>query len=69
MATTYVVLKQRSDEGWQEVGVADAGNDLAAIKSLLEKSQGELGEGKYRAVPRRSWPQEPHDLKPKVSWV
>lgn len=67
--TTYVVLAQKEDKSWEEVGVQGGSNDLAAIKGFLERSNGAYGEGIYRAVPKRSWPDEPHNLKPKVSWV
>lgn len=67
MATTYAVLRQVEEDVWKEVGSSEGANDLAAIKSLLEKTS--LGEGVYRAVPLRSWPDKPHTLKPKVSWV
>ena len=79
MATQYVILKQNTeasstDEGrfksWSEIGAAEAGGDLAAIKEFL--SQGDngeaYGEGNYRAVPKRSWAEEAHPIKRKISF-
>lgn len=71
MATQYVVLQQDEKEAkvWHELGVAEGGNDLAAIRAFLGASEGKYGAGIYRGVPTRSWPDEPHDLKPKISFV
>lgn len=68
MATSYVILTEVDHATWQEVGSQEGSSDLSAIKAFLE-SNSEHGEGIYRAVPRRSWGEEPHTLKPKVSWV
>ena len=69
MATKYVVLQQDEKDKalWRELGSSEGGNDLAAIRTFLTTSGGSAGV--YRAVPSRSWPKEPHDLKPKVSFV
>ncbi len=69
MATQYVVLAQDGDDTWKELGKAEGGNDLAAIRAFLAASDGKYGAGVYRGVPARSWPDEPHDLKPKISFV
>lgn len=69
MATEYVVLQQDESGKLQEIGKAEGGNELAAIRALLGASDGKYGAGKYRAVPSRSWADEPHDLKPKISFV
>lgn len=72
MATTYVVLQQQESKDettWKEIGQAEGGNDLAAIRTFLASSDGKYGAGVYRGVPTRSWPDKPHDLKPKVSFV
>lgn len=69
MATSYVILRQDDDKTWEELGKAEGGNDLNAIRTFLSESDGKYGAGVYRGVPARSWPEEPHDLKPKVSFV
>lgn len=71
MATTYVILVQSASDpsSYKEIGAQDGASDLTAIKTFLERSGGTYGEGKYRAVPKRSWSKEPHELKSKVSWV
>lgn len=72
----YVVLKQEESDPhggdkyatyWQELGVQEGHNDLDAIKKYLDANNGEGGI--YRGVPTRSWPDKPHDLKPKTTWV
>lgn len=67
--TTYVILSLSAEGAWVELGEMQGSNDLAAIKQFLAASDGEYGPGAYRAVPRRSWPKEPHLLKPTVKWV
>jgi hypothetical protein len=68
--TNYVILKQNATKTWEEIGERTGNNDLGAIKSFLEADKdGKHGAGVYRAVPRRSWPREAHELKPKVSFV
>lgn len=71
MATVYIVLQQQEgkEKSWDEIGQAEGGNDLAAIRAFLSASDGKYGAGVYRGVPTRSWPEEPHDLKPKISFV
>lgn len=72
MATSYVILSKIEHTGgdlWREIGIQDAANDLAAIKAFLETSDGEHAAGEYRGVPKRSWPDKPHDLKPQVRFV
>lgn len=71
MATKYVILRQGNDtESWFELGTAEAGNDLSAVREFLGKGENAQlhGAGKYRAVPKRSWPDDPHDLKPQISF-
>lgn len=69
--TTYVILTKvgEGETVWREIGSQDGANDLSAIKQFLEKSDGEYGAGFYRAVPKRSWPTDPHELKPQVRFV
>ncbi len=71
MATKYVILQQQEgkEKSYDEIGEAEGGNELSAIRALLGDSDGKYGAGKYRAVPKRSWADDPHDLKPKVSFV
>jgi hypothetical protein len=69
MPTTYVILKQDEDKTWEELGKAEGGNDLSAVRAFLAASDGKYGAGVYRGVPQRSWPDDPHDLKPKISFV
>lgn len=69
--TLYVILRQVSDgDAFEEIGVARAGNDDAAINLFLENGDNaELyGEGEYRAVPKRSWPDEPRSKRKKISF-
>lgn len=73
--TLYVVLKRNEvsnaagEEFWHPLGEQEGANDLAAIKAFLENSDGKFGAGIYRGVPKRSWPDKPHDLKSKISFV
>ena len=71
MATQYVILQvqQGKEKSFDELGFAEGGNELSAIKAFLGASDGKYGAGKYRAVPKRSWSDEPHDLAPKISFV
>ena len=71
MATQYVILQQQDgkEKSYDELGEAEGGNELAAIRAFLGASDNKYGAGKYRAVPKRSWSTEPHDLKPKISFV
>lgn len=67
--TSYVILTQVEEGIWKEIGKAEAGNDLAAIRTFLGAGDGEYGAGLYRGVPTRSWPDEAHDLKPQIKFV
>lgn len=74
--TNYVILQQIEIPGtdhavaYQEIGTAVGGNDDAAINTFLTTGDnGEVyGEGKYRAVPRRSWAPQPREKKRQVSF-
>lgn len=68
--TLYVILQQQEgkEKSWDEIGEAEGGNELSAIRAFLAASDGKYGAGVYRGVPARSW-GEPNDLKPKISFV
>jgi hypothetical protein len=52
---------------WEEIGTQEGHNDLDAIKKFLDATGGQAGL--YRGIPTRSWAADPHDLKPKTTWV
>ena len=50
--TTYLVLKE-TEGGWHEVEVVSAHGAEQAIHAVV--AEGERGDGRYVAVPTRSW--------------
>jgi len=62
--TSYIVLIEREDQVWQELGHVKASGASSAKRAALAEfaQQG----GTVVAVPARSW--EPEDLKPKLSF-
>jgi hypothetical protein len=73
MATKYIVLREvevANVKAFEPIGEQEAGNDLQAVRSFLEQGDhGEVyGEGNYRAVPKRSWPEDPHPIHKKISF-
>jgi hypothetical protein len=71
MATKYVILQQQEgkEKSYDEIGVAEGGNERSAVTAFLATSDGKYGAGKYRGVPARSWADEPLDLKPQIKFV
>lgn len=75
--TLYVILRAElhatlggSDTtlSYEEVGTVRASNDSAAVNTFLEAGDNgeKYGEGNYRAVPKRSWPDKPYEKKRRV---
>ncbi len=63
-ATAYVVLRRLENQGdaWVPVGRAEGHTKTEAIKAVA-KAEASAGEeylgGSFRAVPERSWPEDP----------
>lgn len=76
--TLYVILRaglvgelapnESAEITYKEVGSIRASNDEAAVNTFLETGDNgeKYGEGNYRAVPKRSWPDSPYEKKRKV---
>lgn len=77
MATVYVVLRSEPEaDSYAPIGEFEAGNWDAAVTGFLneEVKPGELrgeqfGEADYKAVPKRSWPEEPRPIRKKISFA
>lgn len=72
--TLYVILRSPLTKElgakfvYEEVGTIRASNDSAAVNGFLEVEGNaeKHGEGNYRAVPKRSWPDSPYEKKRRV---